>query len=95
MPIKYLIPTCSAEHLVKKLVRFSDIKIIRPGNNKDNKRFFPDGEVYANLPELKNKNARYKRLYLTNTIKNVGSNVDVTELIFKAVNFKRSFKANK
>ncbi|MDO8424824.1 MAG: ribose-phosphate diphosphokinase [bacterium] len=47
-----VLPTSSAKYLAKKLSRQTrNIKIIFPDLNRDKKRHFPDGEVYARIPE--------------------------------------------
>jgi len=46
----YLIPTSSAEHLVKNiLAKSKDFEIVFPDLSKDGKRYFPDGEVYVKI----------------------------------------------
>jgi ribose-phosphate pyrophosphokinase len=57
----YIIPTTSAEHLAKILVKTKTstrvklgagvFEIIFPGRHKEEKRFFPDGEVYTKILE--------------------------------------------
>lgn len=61
MPV-YIIPTSTAEHLTEKLKR-KGLKVILPLKNKDNKKRFPDGEVYVRLPfsflqSCKSKNSK-------------------------------------
>jgi len=46
-----IIPTSSAEHIVKGL---SDYVVILPEENKDGKRYFPDGEIYTRIPKIAN-----------------------------------------
>jgi ribose-phosphate pyrophosphokinase len=45
----YFIPTSAAEHLVRGLQGRKGIEVILPGKNKDDKRYFPDGEVYTRI----------------------------------------------
>jgi ribose-phosphate pyrophosphokinase len=52
MDVVNIIPTSTAEHLGKKLIGTPDIKVFFLGKNKDNKRYFPDGEVYVRIPEV-------------------------------------------
>ena len=47
-----IIPTTHAEHIGKKLMDQKDLKVFFLGKNKDNKRYFPDGELYARIPEI-------------------------------------------
>jgi len=48
-----IIPTSTTEHLAKKIKRKAkNLKIISLGKNKNNERFFPDGEVYVRIPEI-------------------------------------------
>lgn len=48
----FIIPTMSARHLAQKIQKKSrDFKIIFPGENKEGKRYFPDGEIYMKIPE--------------------------------------------
>ena len=48
----YLIPTSTAEHLVKNiLAKSKDFKIVFPDLSKDEGRYFPDGEVYMGISE--------------------------------------------
>lgn len=47
-----LIPTSSAEHLAKLFTKKKEFRVIVPGKNKDGKRTFPDGEVYARIGEV-------------------------------------------
>lgn len=47
-----IIVTLSAEHLAQILSKNQDVNIHCLGKNKDEKRYFPDGEVYINLPEI-------------------------------------------
>jgi len=58
MPIK-IIPTTTAAHLAKKFPKNS---VVWPKGNRDGKFIFPDGEVYAALPDL-DKNTRYVVLH--------------------------------
>jgi len=46
----FLIPTSTAEHLTKKL---KGVEIIFPEKNKEEKRYFPDGEIYIKIPKIK------------------------------------------
>lgn len=52
MDVVNIIPTSTTEHLSKKLIGTPDIKVFFLGKNKDNKRYFPDGEVYVRIPEV-------------------------------------------
>lgn len=45
----YIIPTSSAKHLVKNIIRNRDFEVIFPGLNRDKKRCFPDDEVYIKI----------------------------------------------
>ncbi len=56
----FIILTSSAEHFAKNfLKKEKDFKIIFPGLNRDNKRYFPDGEVYVKISGVnKFKNGR-------------------------------------
>lgn len=53
-----IIPTLSTEHFAKKFVKHKKIKIIFLDVNKDNKRFFPDGEVYVKIPNINSLKGR-------------------------------------
>ncbi|MBU4299049.1 ribose-phosphate diphosphokinase [Patescibacteria group bacterium] len=48
----YLIPTSAAEHFAKK-IKNKELKIILPDLNRENKRYFPDGEIYVRLSKVK------------------------------------------
>jgi len=48
-----IIPTTQAIHLAKKLRGSKKFQIILPGFNRDGKRYFPDGEIYAKIPEAR------------------------------------------
>ncbi len=45
-----LVPTLRATHLAK-LISNEDIEVVYPLGNREGQRFFPDGEVYARLPD--------------------------------------------
>lgn len=47
-----IISTTHAEHIAKKLVNKDNVKVFFLGKNKDNKRYFPDGEIYARISEI-------------------------------------------
>lgn len=47
----YVIPTTKAEHIAK-ILRGLDHKVLFPAKNKDNKRQFPDGELYIRLNDV-------------------------------------------
>lgn len=47
-----IIPTTEALHLAKKLRGLKKFQIIVPGVNRDGKRQFPDGEMYAKIPQV-------------------------------------------
>lgn len=47
-----IIPTSSALHIIRKIEQKTKSKIILPRKNRDNKTSFPDGEVYAALPNV-------------------------------------------
>ncbi len=50
----HIIPTSTAEHLVRGLER-----VIFPAKNREGKRYFPDSEIYLKIPEIaKLKNQR-------------------------------------
>ena len=50
----FIIPTSTAEHLVKSiLTKTRDFKIIFPGLSRDGKRYFPDEEIYMKILEAK------------------------------------------
>lgn len=49
----FIIPTTQAQHLGERLKRKRGISVIVPDSNRDGKRYFPDGEVYAKIPEAK------------------------------------------
>lgn len=44
-----VIPTTTAAHLAKNLEKCGTFRIINPLRNKENRRYFPDGEVYIRL----------------------------------------------
>jgi len=46
-----IISTSEAEHIGKKLAK-KGLKVIFPKKNKEGKRYFPDGEVYARISEI-------------------------------------------
>ena len=48
-----IISTTHAEHIGKKLIDQDDIEVFFLGRNKDNKRYFPDGEIYARISQIK------------------------------------------
>jgi len=48
-----LIPTTQAAHLVKKKGAAGKHLVVHPGFNREGKRYFPDGEVYAKIPEAR------------------------------------------
>jgi ribose-phosphate pyrophosphokinase len=56
----FLIPTSSVKHLAKSVLRKTEtFEIIFPDLNRDEKRYFPDGEIYVKIPNLnKIKNKR-------------------------------------
>ena len=47
----FIIPTAQASHLGERLKRNRGISVIVPDFNRDGKRYFPDGEVYAKIPQ--------------------------------------------
>jgi len=47
-----IVVTSSAEHLAKILSKNSAFSIHYLGKNKDDKKYFPDGEVYVNLEDF-------------------------------------------
>ncbi|TSC75084.1 MAG: hypothetical protein G01um101430_585 [Parcubacteria group bacterium Gr01-1014_30] len=49
----FLIPTTQAMHLAKKLAKFSGFKLVLPGLNRDQKRYFPDKELYVKIEEYR------------------------------------------
>lgn len=55
----FVIPTSQAKYLAKKIsAKSGNLKVIWPEMNRDKKRHFPDGEIYASInqaPRLKNK----------------------------------------
>jgi phosphoribosylpyrophosphate synthetase len=53
-----IIPTWSSEYITKKLPVSKDVSIVLPSLNKDNKRFFPDGETYVKIPEANSLTGR-------------------------------------
>ncbi|WP_455393248.1 ribose-phosphate diphosphokinase [[Eubacterium] cellulosolvens] len=53
-----IIPTTNAEHFRAKLARKRDFKVFRINKNKDNKRYFPDGEIYLRLSRIDKINGR-------------------------------------
>ncbi len=50
--MNYLIPTTHAEHIASKL-KHPKIKVLCLAKNKDGKHYFPDGEIYVRIPEVK------------------------------------------
>ena len=46
-----IIPTTKALHLIKHWRSAKNFQIILPGFNRDGKRYFPDGEIYAKIPQ--------------------------------------------
>ena len=46
----FLIPTTPTKHLLRSM---KGVEVILPGVNRDNKRYFPDGEIYIKIPEAK------------------------------------------
>jgi len=48
--ITTIIPTLTTEHFIKKFQTSKEVEVLIPSLNKDNKRFFPDGEVYVKMP---------------------------------------------
>ena len=57
----YLIPTSTAGHLVKNILKKNgNFEIIFPDLSKDGKRYFPDGEVYMKI--LKANRMKDKRV---------------------------------
>ncbi|MFA6106282.1 MAG: hypothetical protein WC745_01270 [Patescibacteria group bacterium] len=49
-----IITTSQAEHLGKSLKKDKkNFKVFFVGKNKDKKQYFPDGEIYARLPDIK------------------------------------------
>ena len=53
-----IIPTTHAEHIGKKLTKKPDLEVVFLGKNKDNKRYFPDGEIYVRIPEINDLGGR-------------------------------------
>ncbi len=54
-----IITTTQAEHLGKFLKKDKkNFKVFKIGKNKDKKRYFPDGEIYARIPEVKTMSGR-------------------------------------
>ncbi len=49
-----IICTAAAEHIGKKLAIDYGFNVIFPDKNKDGKRCFPDGEIYARIPGIDN-----------------------------------------
>jgi len=47
----FLIPTTQAAHLLQKKQVAGGHTILHPGFNREGKRYFPDGEVYAKISE--------------------------------------------
>jgi len=47
-----IITTTHAEHIGKNLVNQDDLEVFFLGKNKDDKRYFPDGEVYVRFPQI-------------------------------------------
>ena len=48
-----VIPTTQAIHLAKKLRGSKSFQVMLPGFNRDGKRYFPDGEVYAKIAQAR------------------------------------------
>lgn len=49
-----LLPTSKTKNLAERISRKTeDIEIVFPRLNRDGKRCFPDGEIYANIPKAK------------------------------------------
>ncbi|HYC34487.1 MAG TPA: ribose-phosphate pyrophosphokinase-like domain-containing protein, partial [Candidatus Paceibacterota bacterium] len=46
-----IVPTLGAEHIVSSLKLPEGFETMIPLGNKEGKRFFPDGEIYARLPD--------------------------------------------
>jgi len=53
----HIIPTTKAEHIGKKLAK-KGLEVIFPEKNKEGKRYFPDGEVYAKISGIKKLTGR-------------------------------------
>ena len=50
----HIIPTLSAQHLAERIKKKrQDFKVILPAENKDGKRYFPDGEIYIKISSAK------------------------------------------
>lgn len=49
-----IICTTAAEHIGKKLATDYGFYVIFPEKNREDKRYFPDGEVYARIPGIDN-----------------------------------------
>jgi len=49
-PAINLIVTDFASHLGKKIARDPQFNVLFPGKNREENRFFPDGEIYVRLP---------------------------------------------
>lgn len=47
-----IIPTTYAEHIARGLDGEEGIKLIIPDKNKDDQRYFPDGEVYTRISRV-------------------------------------------
>jgi len=57
----FIIPTSAAEHLMKSfLTKTKAFKVIFPAKSKDEKRYFPDGEIYMRI--LKANRLRDKKV---------------------------------
>lgn len=48
-----IICTDAAEHIGRKLADLYSFRVIFPKKNREGKRFFPDGEIYNKIPEVK------------------------------------------
>lgn len=53
-----IIPTTTTEHIGKKLAKKKGLRLIFPEKNKDGKRYFPDGEIYARISRVKQLRGR-------------------------------------
>lgn len=49
----FIIPTTQAEHIAQNLTRQEGIEVLFLGKNKDNLKYFPDGEIYVSIPQIK------------------------------------------
>lgn len=69
-----IIPTTSAEHLGKiiKNKNIAGLEVIFLGKNKDNSRYFPDGELYVKLPEASDLKGRTIILHSGSPLPNDG-----------------------